>query len=43
MIQTDSRNLRSQGQVIYALMNEVADMIDLQRPTREGDAIFFLK
>ncbi|KAJ5810393.1 uncharacterized protein N7503_002611 [Penicillium pulvis] len=43
MVQTDSRNSRSQGQVIYALMNEVADMIDLQRPTREGDAIFFLK
>ncbi|KAJ6017966.1 hypothetical protein N7451_001345 [Penicillium sp. IBT 35674x] len=43
MIQNDFKNLRSQGQVIYALMNEVADMIDLQRPTREGDAIFFLK
>lgn len=43
MIQPDIRSSRSQGQVIYALMNEIADMIDLQRPTREGDAIFFLK
>lgn len=43
MMKADFGSLRSQGQVIYALMGEVADMVDLQRPTREGDAIFFLK
>ncbi|KAJ5580021.1 uncharacterized protein N7459_006006 [Penicillium hispanicum] len=33
----------AQAQVIYALMNEVGDMLDLQRPTKNGDAIFELR
>ncbi|KAJ5632321.1 hypothetical protein N7490_008660 [Penicillium lividum] len=43
MPQDDTRSMRSQAQVMYALMSEVGEMLDLQRPTREGDAVFFLK
>ena len=35
-------NPSSQAQVVYALMNEVCGMLDLQRPTSDGDAIFYL-
>ncbi|KAJ5778287.1 hypothetical protein N7520_001533 [Penicillium odoratum] len=43
MPQDGTRNMRTQAQVMYALVSEVGEMLDLQRPTREGDAVFFLK
>lgn len=33
---------KAQAQVIYALLSEIREMIDLKRETHDGDSIFFL-
>lgn len=38
----DNGKPRAQGQVIYALLDEIGDMLDLQRETSDGKAVFVL-
>ena len=39
----DEKKMWAQAQVIYALMSEVGDMLGLQRPTQDGEAVLYLR
>lgn len=38
----DKGKLKAQGQVVYALLNEIGDMLCLERETSNSDGVFLL-
>lgn len=39
----DKGKIRAQGHVVYALLNEVGEMVNLKRETNDGKGVFVLK